>query len=143
MNDRKRLCFFIMPFQPALNYFFLYLKRYIEEKYPGVECKRADTSPRLGAIIDEIRHDIKNADVIVADCTGNNPNVFYELGFAHALGKQVILIAQSIADLPFDIQSLRSIDYSQNQEAFLYALDNALSYALTRRYEEYYEYTFR
>jgi len=49
--------------------------------------------------------------VIVADCTGKNPNVFYELGIAHTLGKPVIIITQSARRYPFDIKHIRYIQY--------------------------------
>ncbi|NTU74475.1 hypothetical protein HGB07_10215, partial [Candidatus Roizmanbacteria bacterium] len=49
-----------------------------------------------------------------ADLTGKNPNVFYELGLAHALAKPAILIAESMDDVPFDLQSLRHLVYDKN-----------------------------
>ena len=56
---------------------------------------------------------IHAARVVVADCTGRNPNVFYEIGLAHAIGRQTILIAQSLRDVPFDLRSLRVIIYDR------------------------------
>jgi hypothetical protein len=50
----------------------------------------------------------------IADCTGRNPNVMYELGIAHTLGKPVFMLSQSTDDLPFDIQSRRVIIYKDN-----------------------------
>jgi hypothetical protein len=49
---------------------------------------------------------ICQSGIIIADCSGRNANVFYEAGIAHMLGKDVILIAQSMADIPFDLQHL-------------------------------------
>ena len=54
---------------------------------------------------------IKAAKIIIADCTGRNPNVFYEIGLAHAIGKKVVLITQSMDDIPFDLRQLRTIVY--------------------------------
>jgi hypothetical protein len=54
---------------------------------------------------------INAAKVIVADCTGRNPNVMYEIGLAHAIGRHTILISQSIDDVPFDLRHLRVIVY--------------------------------
>jgi len=48
---------------------------------------------------------------MVADLTGRNPNVFYEIGLAHALGKDVIIITQTMNDVPFDLKALRCIVY--------------------------------
>ena len=67
------------------------------------------------SIIDDICNSILGADVVVADCTGQNPNVFYELGIAHTLGKDVILLTQSIDDIPFDISHLRFIEYENTR----------------------------
>jgi nucleoside 2-deoxyribosyltransferase len=52
-----------------------------------------------------------SASLTVADCTGRNPNVFYEIGLAHALGKPVILITQNSEDIPFDVTHIRYIQY--------------------------------
>jgi hypothetical protein len=51
------------------------------------------------------------SEVVIADCTGRNPNVFYEIGIAHTLGKETVLIAQQIDDIPFDVRHIRSIVY--------------------------------
>ena len=63
-----------------------------------------------GHIMDQVWQGIRGADVVVADITGRNPNVFYEIGLAGALGKEVILISQE-GDAPFDIRGSRRIDY--------------------------------
>jgi hypothetical protein len=51
------------------------------------------------------------ARIVIADCTGRNPNVFYEIGIAHAVGKPVVLITQDVNDIPFDISHIRYIIY--------------------------------
>lgn len=66
------------------------------------------------SILQDIVIGIGNADVIIADVTGLNPNVFYELGLCHALDKKVILITQDISELPFDIRSYRVDEYTTN-----------------------------
>jgi hypothetical protein len=52
--------------------------------------------------------------LILADLSGTNPNVFYELGLAHALTKPAILITESIEDIPFDLRALRVLEYDKN-----------------------------
>jgi hypothetical protein len=52
----------------------------------------------------------------VADLTGKNPNVFYEAGIAHTLGREVIQIAHSMDDIPFDLRSIRSLHYLNNDQ---------------------------
>ena len=74
-------------------------------------CKRADNIFGSSNIIDDVWELIANSKTIIADCTNRNPNVFYELGIAHALGKQVIIITQSSDDIPFDIRHIRFIKY--------------------------------
>lgn len=55
---------------------------------------------------------IANAELIVADVTGLNPNVLYELGLAHAMGKRCVMLTQKIADLPYDLRPYRANEYS-------------------------------
>ena len=62
-------------------------------------------------MIRDIWRAIGAAQFIIADVTGRNPNVFYELGIAHTLGKDVILITQDSGDIPFDLTHLRHIQY--------------------------------
>lgn len=59
---------------------------------------------------------ICKSSVVICDLSGKNPNVFYEAGIAHALGKQVILITQHMDGIPFDLRSVRAIQYLPNGE---------------------------
>jgi hypothetical protein len=59
---------------------------------------------------------IDRSHLVIADCTGRNPNVFYEIGIAHTLGREVILITQNDADIPFDLRHLRYVPYLNNGE---------------------------
>lgn len=63
-------------------------------------------------IMEDVWQSILKAELIICDTTGRNPNVFYELGIAHTLGKKVILLTQSLSDIPFDLQSYRHIEYN-------------------------------
>jgi nucleoside 2-deoxyribosyltransferase len=64
-----------------------------------------------GKIIDQIWSGINNARVLVAELTGRNPNVLYELGIAHALQKPVVLVSSNEGDVPFDVRHVRVIYY--------------------------------
>ena len=75
-------------------------------------CVRADDIFAPGPIINDILRSIQESDYIIADLTEQNPNVYYELGLAHASGKPVILITQNIDSLPFDLRHQRIIEYS-------------------------------
>ena len=95
----------------------------------GYSCKRADLIDRPSVIINDIWSSIYNSDIIICDCTQGNPNVFYELGLAHALGKRVICITQNSDDIPFDIERIRYIKYIYDPcdtEAFRKALERYL-----------------
>jgi hypothetical protein len=59
---------------------------------------------------------IDRSCVVICNCTGRNPNVFYEIGIAHTLGREVILITQIEGDIPFDLRHLRYVRYLNNGE---------------------------
>lgn len=75
-----------------------------------VRVERADDIFSAGIVIEQIRDRIRNADVVIAVCTGQNPNVFFELGVADQWHWPVIL-AEDKKDLPFDIQHYRALIY--------------------------------
>jgi hypothetical protein len=72
---------------------------------------RADHLFSEQPIIDEIWALITRSRIVVAECTGRNPNVFYEIGIAHTVGKPVVVITQSGNDVPFDLRHRRFIEY--------------------------------
>ena len=82
----------------------------------GFLCKRADDIWEHSAVIQDIVSLIDGSTVVIADCTQRNPNVFYEIGIAHTLGREVILITQNKDDIPFDVTHLRYIHYLNNSE---------------------------
>ena len=87
-----------------------------------------------GSIPNQIWSGIRRAEVVVADVTGNNPNVFYELGLAHALGKEVIVIAQGSEHTPFDVSTARILHYDVSAiPAFEAKLQNAFA-SVSARY---------
>ncbi len=73
-------------------------------KEAGAYCERVDEQVFQGSVLERIYNQISRADIIVADMTGKNPNVFYETGYAHALGKRTILLTKSADDIPFDLK---------------------------------------
>ncbi|ELF3535151.1 hypothetical protein RNE34_003443 [Vibrio cholerae] len=82
----------------------------------GFTCSRADDIWEHHTIIQDIVNLIAKAKVVICDCSGKNPNVFYETGIAHALGKEVILLTQSEHDIPFDLRHIRYISYYPNRQ---------------------------
>lgn len=81
-----------------------------------LSCNRADDIWKNDSIIQDIVSLIDSSRIVIADCTSRNPNVFYEIGISHALGRDVILITQNIDDIPFDLRHLRVITYLNNGE---------------------------
>jgi hypothetical protein len=107
-------CFVIMPFaDPIGGYYELIYEPAI--KKTGLIPVRADTDIfGTGKIIEQIWAGLKRAKVLVAELTGRNPNVLYELGLAHALNKPVVLISSNEEDVPFDVRHVRVIYYDVN-----------------------------
>lgn len=103
-------CFVLMPFQPTLEPVYRdHIVKVVREL--GMDCRRADDVFSPTVIVRDIWHFINAAAVLIADLTGRNPNVFYEVGLAHAIGKPVVLTTQNEDDVPFDLRHLRYIRY--------------------------------
>jgi hypothetical protein len=78
----------------------------------GFEVFRIDEKAGPGIIFQDIQREIEQAEIVIAEITPANPNVFYELGYAHALHKPTILLARRESQLPFDIRSYRVVFYN-------------------------------
>ena len=112
-----QICFVIMSFSgdPGLQDFYdNAIKPTVEAL--GYRCERVDEQDFNGSIRDQIVHDIEVARFIIADVTQARPNCYYELGMAHALGKEVIHITHSIDDVHFDIRDFNFIVYRRQHE---------------------------
>lgn len=100
----------MMPFDPEFDEVYnLFIADALNEAGYGVF--RADDLRSQCSILQDIISSIVSCDLIVADLTGAKPNVFYELGLAHALRKPVILLTQDLSDIPFDLKSYRVLRY--------------------------------
>jgi AbiJ-like protein len=97
----------------------------------GLRCLRVDDIWEESTIIQDIFNLLFRSQVVVVDFTGKNPNVMYETGIAHTLGKHVIPITQSIADVPFDALHHRALKYLPNVEG-LASLEKALAKKLAQ-----------
>lgn len=80
----------------------------------GSYCERLDDQIFQESMLERIYNQISKADIIVADMTGKNPNVFYETGYAHALGKLTILMTKNADDIPFDLKHYPHIVYGNS-----------------------------
>lgn len=118
-----------MPFEKNLDeVYHRLIKPTVEKK--GYEVKRSDEIYGNQPIIEDITTEIRTANVLIADVTGKNPNVNYELGYAHALGKEVIIITRDINDIPFDYRHRRAIIYKTTDFDWKDKLEKALSRTL-------------
>lgn len=108
--------FVIMPFREDLK--AIYSDRLIPVAARiGLSISRADDLFTNHSIMSDVWSSIFRSKLVIADCTGRNPNVFYELGICHTLGKPVILLAQDAEDVPSDIRHLRYLEYSTGAAA--------------------------
>ena len=104
----------MMPFEP--NYNEVYQSLEATCKRLGVPCERADDIWEYSVIIQDIFALIYRSKVVICDFSKRNPNVLYEAGLAHALGREVIPIVQNEDDIPFDLRHHRYICYLNNAE---------------------------
>ena len=108
----EHVCFIVMPFSiQSLNIVYEDFVRPTLEDRCHLRPERGDDVFGSNVIMDDITKSIRRARLIIADLTGRNPNVFYEVGIAHALNKQVLLMTQSIEDVPFDLRHRRALVY--------------------------------
>lgn len=102
--------FVLMPFTEDLRLVWHdHMKPVVEAM--GLTVKRADDFFTAHSVMADVWDAICGARAIIADCTSRNPNVFYEIGVAHTIGKPVILTTQNADDVPFDLRHLRYIEY--------------------------------
>jgi ClpX C4-type zinc finger len=107
---RKNHCFYLRPFsEPFTTIYRDHVVKAVTSQ--GFTIERADEIFGTGVIIDDIWEAINTASIVIADMTGRNPNVMYEIGMAHTVGKPVIMITQSMEDVPFDLKHYRYIVY--------------------------------
>ncbi|MFZ3065465.1 MAG: hypothetical protein WA277_09305 [Nitrospirota bacterium] len=103
-------CFVMMPFGQWNDVY--YKEIYVPAiKEAGFEPVRGDEIFSSGSVVEQIWEQIDKAKVLLADLTGKNPNVFYELGLAHAASKPVVFTSGLLEDVPFDLRHLRVIVY--------------------------------
>jgi hypothetical protein len=114
-SDRKRIekllrhVFVAMPFAKEFdNVYYFGMKTPVEQR--RLKCERVDHDNFTGDIVKRIKERIASAEFVIADITGNKPNVFFEVGYADGLQKKIVFVAQQQA-IPFDISTQRHIIY--------------------------------
>lgn len=119
-------CFVMMPFGNWED-------KYYQSIYgpaireAGLEPIRADELFHTGSVVEQIWEQIDKAKVLLADLSGRNPNVFYELGLAHASRKPVVFTTSNIDDVPFDLRHLRVITYDFREPYWATALQEGVT----------------
>ena len=109
--SRSNIVFCIMSFKSEYDDVFgIYDKICVRN---GLKAKRTDHDPNLSPITNRILEGIKQSDFVIADVSEMSPNVFYEIGYAKGLNRQVIISAKKGSDLPFDIKDLPVIFYDR------------------------------
>ena len=125
----KPFVFVLMPFDREFDDVYqLGIKPACEKA--GAYAERLDQQIFTESMLDRIYNQISKADVIVSDMSGRNPNVFYETGYAHALGKTVILLTKTADDIPFDLRHYKHIIYAGRISDLIPQLEGAVTWAI-------------
>lgn len=109
-----KLVALMMPFDSEFNAVCNTIKEAASEL--GLSCKRADDIWEDSTIIQDVFSLIYRSAIVICDFSNKNPNVLYEAGIAHTLGRKVIPLAQHISDIPFDLRHHRHLMYLPNTE---------------------------
>jgi hypothetical protein len=104
----------MMPFAAQFDPVYDTIKAAVADA--GMRCHRADDIWVNNHITEDIINLLWRARVVIADLTSKNANVFYETGIAHTLGRDTIQISQTMADVPFDLQTVRTLTYLNNDQ---------------------------
>ena len=104
----------MMPFDAAFSPVYTAIQRSCADA--GLRCLRADDIWQETAIVQDVFNLLVRSHIVVVDFSGRNPNVMYETGIAHTLGRRVIPISQSLDDVPFDLRHHRVLKYLSNAE---------------------------
>lgn len=107
-------CFVLMPFASEFDAVYEAIAEAMESDEVGFECKRADELFGGGHVMADVLGEVARAEVVIADVSNRNPNVFYELGVVHTVKdvSQVLILTQDMSDVPFDIRPFRIMSYA-------------------------------
>jgi hypothetical protein len=125
----KPFIFVLMPLAQEFNDVYTFgIKGAAEDV--GAYAERLIDQVFQEGMLERIFNQINKADVLVADMTGRNANVFYEVGYAHALGKIVLLLAREVDDIPFDLKHRQFILYGESIVSLRKELRGRLEWAM-------------
>lgn len=129
LGIRALNAFVVMPFAPKYDDVYLAIKRACD--VTGFSCSRADKEIFHKSILQFVYQRIREADVVVAEMSERNPNVFYEVGYAHCLGKPVLLTTKSASDIPFDLRDYPHVIYEDKLHRLESQLRERLEWCLS------------
>jgi hypothetical protein len=113
LGEIENTCFVIMPFDSLFQTQYERVIRPAVEQL-GLKCIRGDEMYSRPQVMVDIWKSIRKSRLLIAELTDKDPNVFYEIGLAHALGKPIILLTRNEDDVPFDLKALRYRYYDVN-----------------------------
>lgn len=116
LHQTRPRVFVIMPFAEPFDTLYCDVIKPVAQDQLGFEIVRIDEIQAPGMILEDIQQRIASSHAVVAEISARNPNVFYELGYAHALEKPAILLVrrQDSGEVPFDIKPYRAIHYDDS-----------------------------
>ncbi len=130
LTTPKPFVFVLIPFDKKFGDIYKFgIKGAAEDV--GAYAERLDEQIFVEGMLDRIFNQISKADIIVADMTDRNPNVFYEVGYAHALGKITLLLTQNADDIPFDLKHRQHIVYGGSIELLRKELADRLRWGIS------------
>lgn len=113
-KEIKKRVFVLTPFHSKYENTYHTIKAVCSRL--GLDCMRGDEQFKPGAVLSHILELIAQASIVIVNIDGRNPNVYYELGIAHAMGKKTILVASDIESVPFDMKAQRIVLYDSIEE---------------------------
>lgn len=127
-SESDIFAFVLMPFDKSFDdVYLLGIKETAAQL--GISAERVDEQIFQEGILERIYRQIDLADLIIADMSGQNPNVFYEVGYAHAKGKLCVLMTENAEDIPFDLKHHRHIVYGESLSGLKDSLAEELAWA--------------
>jgi len=107
----QRLAFVVMPLAAELDDLYVLGIREVTESL-GIVVERADELLHNESIVAVIQGKLSSCDIVIAEVSATNPNVYYEVGFAHALAKPVVLMSREGSEIPFDVAGFNHVRYT-------------------------------
>jgi hypothetical protein len=108
--EHKPRAFVAMPFSEEMEDVFYYgIQNPVRQL--GYICERVDQEAFTGDILEQVKTRIENAEIVIADLTGSNPNVYLEVGYAWGKGRPTVLVANKKDELKFDVRGQRCLKY--------------------------------